>query len=245
MQALSYHLEAFDGPLDLLLQLLAKNKLNICDISILAIVDQYVEQVNAMRERDMDVSSEFLEMAARLIEMKSASLLPKHEEAEEIQQELVGRLLEYQACKEMAARLGEKLSFDSFVRPPEERERDRTYRRSHDPQELLRAYLNATGRGKRRLLPTPSAFAGIVAHRIVSVSSQIVSVLRKLWKGDRLSYYSLFEGKTERSEQVATFLAVLELVKAHRVQIDGAFGNETVQMRGTREEWKSEKFREP
>ena len=76
MDALSYHIGTFDGPLDLLLQLLAKNKLNICDISILSIVDQYVAQVDAMREQNMDVSSEFLEMAARLIEMKSAFLLP-------------------------------------------------------------------------------------------------------------------------------------------------------------------------
>ena len=84
MEHFSYHLESFDGPLDLLLQLLAKNKLSICDISILSIVDQFVEQVDAMRGSDMDVSSEFLEMAAKLIEMKSASLLPRHEEAPRI-----------------------------------------------------------------------------------------------------------------------------------------------------------------
>lgn len=144
----------------------------------------------------------------------------------------------------MAGLLAEQLSFDCFVRAPEELEPDKTYHRSHDPNELLTAYFNATGRGKRRVLPTPGAFAEIVAQRIVSVSSQIVSVLRKLWKGDRLSYYSLFEGKTERSEQVATFLAVLELVKAHRVQIEGTLGHEMIQMRGTREEWRSESSRE-
>ena len=115
MDALSYHIGTFDGPLDLLLQLLAKNKLNICDISILSIVDQYVAQVDAMREQNMDVSSEFLEMAARLIEMKSAFLLPKHEEAEESRQELVGRLLEYQECKRMAGLLAEQLSFDCLI----------------------------------------------------------------------------------------------------------------------------------
>ena len=117
MDALSYHIGTFDGPLDLLLQLLAKNKLNICDISILSIVDQYVAQVDAMREQNMDVSSEFLEMAARLIEMKSAFLLPKHEEAEESRQELVGRLLEYQECKRMAGLLAEQLSIVSFALP--------------------------------------------------------------------------------------------------------------------------------
>ena len=245
MEHFSYHLESFDGPLDLLLQLLAKNKLSICDISILSIVDQFVEQVDAMCESDMDVSSEFLEMAAKLIEMKSASLLPRHEEEPDEKQELVGRLLEYQECKRMAAILGASLSFDSFVRDAQELEPDRIYRRSHDPGEIHAAYLSAAGRGKRRAIPTPGAFAGIVAHRIVSVSAQIVSVLRKLWKGDRLSYYSLFEGKTERSEQVATFLAVLELVKARRVIVDGLPGHETVQMRGTREAWRSERSREP
>ncbi len=245
MEHFSYHLESFDGPLDLLLQLLAKNKLSICDISILSIVDQFVEQVDAMRGSDMDVSSEFLEMAAKLIEMKSASLLPRHEEEPDEKRELVGRLLEYQECKRMAALLSESLSFDSFVRDAQELEPDRIYRRSHDPEEIHAAYLSAAGRGKRRVLPTPGAFAGIVAHRIVSVSSQIVSVLRKLWKGDRLSYYSLFEGKTERSEQVATFLAVLELVKARRVIVDGLPGQETVQMRGTKETWRSERSREP
>ena len=232
MEKLSYHLASFDGPLDLLLYLLAKNKLNICDVSILSIVDQYVEQINAMQERDMDVASEFLEMAARLIEMKSSYLLPRHEEAEAARQELVGRLLEYQECRQAAAMLAERLIFDAYVREPQELEVDRTYRRTHQPQELLQAYLSATGRGRRRIQPTPVAFAGIVAHKIVSVSSQIVSVLRKLWKGNRLSYYSLFAGKDEKSEKVATFLALLELIKARRVTVDGPPGDETIQMRG-------------
>ena len=78
MEKLSYKLETFEGPLDLLLYLITKNKLDICDIQISELLDQYMEQINAMQEADMDVSSEFLEMAARLVYMKTVSLLPKH-----------------------------------------------------------------------------------------------------------------------------------------------------------------------
>ena len=89
MEKLSYKLETFEGPLDLLLYLITKNKLDICDIQISELLDQYMEQINAMQEADMDVSSEFLEMAARLVYMKTVSLLPKHEEMEALRQEPV------------------------------------------------------------------------------------------------------------------------------------------------------------
>ena len=78
MEKLSYHLPAFEGPLDLLLYLIAKNKLNICEIQIFELLNQYTEQINVMKEQDMDVSSEFLEMAARLVYIKTVYLLPKH-----------------------------------------------------------------------------------------------------------------------------------------------------------------------
>ena len=76
MEKLEYHLQVFDGPLDLLLALIAKNKLDIYDIPIAELLDQYLEQIALMREADMDVASEFLEMAARLVQIKAASLLP-------------------------------------------------------------------------------------------------------------------------------------------------------------------------
>ena len=83
MEKLEYHLQVFDGPLDLLLALIAKNKLDIYDIPISELLDQYLEQIALMREADMDVASEFLEMAARLVQIKAASLLPQHEQDEE------------------------------------------------------------------------------------------------------------------------------------------------------------------
>ena len=125
---LSYKLESFEGPLDLLLQLIARNKLNIYDIKITVLVDQYIEQINAFKEQNLEIASEFLEMAARLIYMKTVSLLPKHDEIEKLKDELTGELLEYKVCKEMAEKLGNMMGgFDRFVRPPEEPELDQTF----------------------------------------------------------------------------------------------------------------------
>lgn len=220
MEKLSYKLENFEGPLDLLLFLIAKKKLQIIEISISELVDQYLEQMDAMREQDMDISSEFVEMAARLVYIKTVSLLPKHEEAEELKKELEGQLLEYQECKRVAAQLSQMISFDAFTRKPAEIEPDRRYKRKHTCEELLEAYRNAVGRGRKLPPPTPENFSGIVSHRIVSVASQIVSVLRKLWKRRAVPYESLFEEKKERSELVATFLAILELIKGKRIRVD-------------------------
>ena len=245
MEKLSYKLETFEGPLDLLLYLITKNKLDICDIQISELLDQYMEQINAMQEADMDIASEFLEMAARLVYMKTVSLLPKHEEMEALRQELTGQLLEYQECKQVAAQLTERFNYNIYVREPAEVEPDKSYKRHHDPREILAAYLSAAGRGKRVLPPSPQSFSGIVTHRIVSVTSQIVYVLRRLWKVKSIAYESLFVEKREKSDLVATFLAVLELVKGKRVRIEGEGEVATVNlMDGGERQWKSKRSEE-
>ena len=91
---LNYKLDSFEGPLDLLLSLIAKNKINIYDIQISELLEQYMEQIELMRENQMDIASEFLAMASRLVYIKSAMLLPKYEdEAEELKKELSGQLI--------------------------------------------------------------------------------------------------------------------------------------------------------
>ena len=107
------------------------------------------------------------------------------------------------------------------MREPEEVAPDYTYRRIHEPQELFDAYLSAAGRGKRRLPPPAQAFSGIVARKIVSVSSKIVYVLHSLRKRKTVRYEALFEGAESKSDLVATFLALLELMKARRIRVDG------------------------
>ncbi len=231
MEAISYKLPVFEGPLDLLLYLVQKNKLNIYDIPIAALLQQYMETIQQMRETDLDIATEFLDMAARLVQIKSFMLLPRHEEAETLRQELTGELIEYQLCQEAARRLaGRNVGADLFIRQPQDIEPDKTYRRQHAATELLDAYLAAAGRGKRRLPPPRQAFSGIVSRQIVSVSSKIVYVLRRLHEREKVAYGALFESAQNKSELVATFLALLELIKAKRIYVDGEGQEQTVRM---------------
>lgn len=231
METISYILPAFEGPLDLLLFLVQKNKLNIYDIPIAEVLRQYMDTIRLMQETDLDVATEFLEMAARLVQIKSAMLLPRHEEADELKRELAGELIEYQLCREMAGRMAAMyMGGDVFVRSPEEIEPDRTYRRVHPPEAMREAYLSAAGRGKRRLPPPVQAFSGIVSRKIVSVSSKIMFVLRRLYKEQTVAYPTLFQSAESKSELVATFLALLELIKGRRIRVDGDGEGQTVTM---------------
>lgn len=221
-ETLSYKLNVFEGPLDLLLNLIAKNKLNIYDIPIAELLEQYMAQIHEMQAADMDVASEFLEMAARLVHIKSVSLLPKKEEEAALKQELTGQLLEYQQCKEAAMRLRERFSLDGIVRAQADIPADLTYKRHHKPQELLSAYLSMLGKKKPPEPQKPEdTISKLITRRVVSVASQIVFVLRSLWKKRHVSLKELFRGKNDPSERVAAFLAVLELVKDKRLRVDG------------------------
>ncbi len=232
MDQISYKLSEFEGPLDLLLHLISKNKLNIYDIEISVLLDQYMEHIDKMKEKDMDVASEFLEMAARLVHIKTVSLLPKHKESEELKKELSGELIEYQECKKVAQILLDNINFDSFTRKPADIDYDMSYRRNHSLKEIYNAYLNVVGKNERKLPVKREEFSVIVSRKIVSVSSRIIFVLRKLWKVKELRYDTLFENADNKSELVATFLAVLELVKGKRLCVKGDEHNVMVKLIG-------------
>lgn len=220
--AISYKIEGFEGPLDLLLQLIAKNKLNIYDIKLSVLIDQYLAQIDAFRKQELEIKSEFLEMAARLIYMKTVSLLPRKDEIERLTQELTGELIEYSICREMASKLTDKNDgFDYFVRKMGEYDFPQSYELVHTPDLLYTAYMEAVGRGKRRLPPPDTPFKKIVAKKIVSVSEKIVFVLRSLVRRGSNRVMGLYKSAKSRSELVATFLAVLELCKANRIKIEG------------------------
>ncbi len=222
MDAICYKIADFEGPLDLLLTLISKNKMNIYDINISELLRQYMEQIDLFKENNMDVASEFLEMAARLVYIKSAMLLPKYDDDVDPRAELAGELLEYQVCKDMAQKFSQMTEgFDRFVRTPMKIEADKSYQRSHESNELIIAYMNAVGRGMRKLPPPAEHFTPLVAKKIVSVSSRVVYVLRNLRQNAKVRFSSLFEKAESRSELVATFLAVLELIKTRRVRADG------------------------
>ncbi len=222
MEKLSFKLPDFEGPLDLLLYLVSKNKLNLADIPVAELVDQYLSHMEMLRRENMDIASEFLEMASRLVYLKTVMLLPKHEEAKELKAELEGQLREYALCQEMAAKLKDHATgFGAMVREPMKIEFDKAYSLVHQPDKLYSAYLAAVGRGERRLPPPVEAFAGIVKKRMVSVSSKIVFVIKSLWQREKMKFHALFSGSKSKSDIVATFLAVLELVKVRRVEVSG------------------------
>lgn len=228
---LSYKLEGFEGPLDLLLQLIARNKLNIYDIELSVLIDQYLEQIELFKAEEMELASEFLEMASRLLYIKTVSLLPKHDEIVQLKEELTGALLEYMVCQQIARKLSEMQDgFDRFVRKPEELEFDKTYELTHSADVMYLSYLAAVGREQRKLPPSTAPFTKIVAKKIVAVSTKIVFVMRNLWKGGSKKLSSLYKTARSRSEMVATFLAVLELCKANRVRVDGDAENAEIKL---------------
>ena len=132
--------------------------------------------------------------------------------------------------KEIAQKLAPMVCFDYYSKEPSKMNFDMTYNRSHDPNDMVKAYISAVGRGKAKLPPPKDAFSGIVSRKIVSVSSKIITVMRKLYKGKTVKYSSLFEAAEGRSDLIATFLAVLELVKGKRVRVEGDGDNAEVKM---------------
>ncbi|OUN34069.1 segregation/condensation protein A [Faecalibacterium sp. An77] len=219
MAELTFHLEDFDGPLELLLTLVQAHKMDLHNIPILALIDQYTAVVTEARIQEPDVSSSFIEMAARLVEMKSWLLLPRSKEAEQLKQELTGRLIEYDRCRRLAAQLGARAAeVTVYVRPPARLEADPLYPLHHSAQILADSWQAMAGRVK----PPPvsqETFEPLVAAPFVSVESRVVHILRRLAAGKARRLDQLFPPDQEVSATVATFLAVLELVRAGRLEI--------------------------
>lgn len=176
--------------------------------------------INAMKSENLDIASEFLEMAARLVHIKTVALLPKHDESEEdLKAELTGELLEYQACREMADKLNSRSLYGKqFEREPQKIPVDQTYTREHNADELVLAYGAVLGKAKRKLPPPVSTFKEIVASRMVSVESRVIVILKRLYKRKAVDYKEFYR-TNDRSELVATFLAMLELIKVKRITV--------------------------
>ena len=217
-EELTFRLEDFEGPLELLLTLVQKHKMDLHNIPILELIDQYTAAVASADDADPETASAFIEMAAHLVEMKSYLLLPRSEEGERMKQEFTGQLIEYDQCRRMAALLrakGEQAPV--FVRQPMEMEWDNTYTLHHAPQ-ILADYWNAlAGRTRLRREPTQQQFEPLVTAPMVSVTSRVVYILRSLISGAAARMGQLFSPRQSRSTNVATFLALLELVRGGRV----------------------------
>ena len=219
-EELTFRLEDFEGPLELLLTLVQKHKMDLHNIPILELIDQYTRAVESAESTDPEISSAFIEMAAHLVEMKSYLLLPRSEEGERMKQELTGQLIEYDQCRRMAARLREREEEHTvFVRTPARLEWDNTYDLFHSPQVLADCWQALMGRTTVRKMPTQQQFEPLVLAPQVSVSSRVVYILRQLIAGGAKKMDQLFSRRQTRGANVATFLALLELVRGGRVTL--------------------------
>ena len=229
---LTVKLQVFEGPLDLLLHLLEKNKVNIYDIPIVEITNQYMEYIAEMRRQDLNVMSEFLVMAATLLDIKSKMLLPAKEsedEEEDPRAELVQQLLEYKMYKCMAYELrdrqidAEKVWFKTPTIPPEVL----AYEEPVDVNELMSGvtlarlndiFQSIIKKQADKIDPVRSKF-GRIEKEEVSLSDKMTYVEEYSLHHGHFSFRSLLEAQSGKMEVVVTFLAILELMKMGKIVV--------------------------
>lgn len=225
MEKMQYKLESFNGPLDLLLHLITKNKVSIWDIPIVEITQQYLEAIEGIEDSALEDTSEFLVMAAQLLYIKSKMLLPKPEEddEEDPREDLARRLAEYKLFKEASQNLrrNEFSSRYMFFKPEEKIEFPLPeYNRHHEVDELLEAFAAVIARRERRKKPEKKAFFGIVGREKVSIDDMVEKVCRMLDNRPRLEFLELFPAQDSKPEMIATFLAVLEMIKLDKIKAE-------------------------
>lgn len=222
MDTMLYKLDSFEGPLDLLLHLISKNKVSIYDIPIVEITAQYLEAIDGIEDSQLENTSEFLVMAAQLLYIKSKMLLPKNEEDEEEdpRDDLARRLAEYQQYKEASKEL-RKTEFSTRYMFFKDEEKINfpipQYSRHHSVEELTDAFNSIMQRKLRTSKPEKRAFSGIVGREKVSVSDMEERISGLLKKSKRLQFKHAFSGECTRPEMVATFLAILTMIRDGRI----------------------------
>lgn len=220
MNLVTFKLNDFEGPLDLLLHLIAEKKMKLYDISISALIDQYLSFMGKLTASELNGATEFVEMAARLVYMKSVALLPRSEEREKLERELTGQLIEYSLCKLAARRLGDmSLGVVFYVREPQKPVKPVEYIADLDKNALLGAYLSVFKKSRNRKELTSEDITAVVAAPIVPVTTGILHILKGIRIGSVKYVNDMFAPVKTTSEAVATFLGLLELIRAGRLLI--------------------------
>lgn len=218
----TYRLDQFEGPLDLLLTLIQKNKVNITDIPIALICDQYVAYIAEAEQLDMDVASEFLVMASELMLIKSKMLLPKTEEDEEDPRaQLTDALLRYQQAKEAVQKLSPLYAYygGRMVKDTDEISVDKTFVQDQDVTTLCAAVRRIIAYNNALERAASTTFKPMISKPIIPVEIKIVSLLRTLEKKGAATLEELIIHEATLPDLIAAFLGVLELVKVRRLLI--------------------------
>ncbi len=234
-------MEDFEGPLDVIFLLLSKNKIEIQDVSIAAILEQYLAYLDEMKRLDMEIASEFITMASHLMLIKTKMLLSAAEQAEaESELDLLRQSLIERQRKEAVEQIRiavsaleprNEIGRGIFVKQPEPLRRDKTYRYKHEPEDMLRALDEIAERNQRRLPPPTVNFKGIVGKEPYPVSRKAKEVVRRLVLRGIERLKNLFKGSRSRSEIVATFLAILDLCKTNSVCLEDDISGENPNIR--------------
>jgi len=243
-------MEDFEGPLDVIFELLSKNKIEIQDVSITAILEQYLNYLEEMKRLDMEIASEFITMASHLMLIKTKMLLSAAEAAEaESELDLLRQSLVDRRRKEAMEQIRlavtqleprNEIGRSLFTKEPEPLRRDNTYRYQHDVKDLLRALDMIAERNDRQLPPPTANFRGIVGKEPYPVGRKAGEVLRQLMLRGAERLKNLFRGNKSRSEVVATFLAILDLCKTNSVTLEDDVSGENPSVRLLNETEKKE-----
>ena len=243
-------MEDFEGPLDVILELLSKNKIEIQDVSITAILTQYLAYLDEMKRLDMEIASEFITMAYHLMLIKTKMLLSAAEQAEaESELDLLRQSLMERKRKEAMDQIRiaitdleprNEIGRNLFTKEPEPLKREQGYRYKHDVADLLRALDMITERNARQLPPPTMNFRGIVGKEPYPIGRKTGEVLRQLVLRGVERMRNLFRGNKSRSEVVATFLAILDLCKTNAVTLEDDINGDNPNVRLLSEEEKKE-----
>ena len=234
-------MEDFEGPLDVIFLLLSKNKIEIQDVSITAILEQYLAYLEEMKRLDMEIASEFITMASHLMLIKTKMLLSAAEAAEaESELDLLRQSLIERQRKEAIEQIRMAISVLEprndvgrcmFVKDPEPLRKESGYRYQHEPTDLLRALDNIAERNQTRLPPPTVNFKGIVGKEPYPVTKKTTELIRSLILRGIQTLKNLFKGNRSRSEVVATFLAILELCKTNHINVEDDISGENPNIR--------------
>ena len=227
MDAINYRLETFEGPLDLLLSLIQKNKMSIDNIQINIICEQYIQYIEEAQSLDMELASEFIVMASELMLIKSKLLLPKPEaEEEDPRAALADALLKYQQAKEAAKKMALLYPVYSgrLEKDTDEISVDKTFVLDQDVESLCLAVRRIVTYNENRPKVERSVFTPMISSPIVPVEVKITGILNKMSKKKATSLKELLDDSVSLPDMIAIFLGVLELIKIRKILIYDAEG---------------------
>lgn len=226
----SIQTKKYEGPMDLLLDLISRNKIDITDISIIEITEQYLEYIDNMDKFDLDLTSDFIDMASKLLQIKSRYILylRYNENEEDPRKELVQKIEEYKMFKELTEKIKDNMREydDRYYRVKEELVIEEAFDFSEVDLDLIQKMAKKIfktfeeNKATAEVLVKNEKLKTIITNKVISVDSRMLSIRSKLKDGYVIKFNSIIEESTEKNEIIANFLAILELIKLKEIVIE-------------------------